>query len=459
MRQTNIVLALLALALVSVGSVIMVSTLRQSDSPEPMGSSVFLQTAPGGTFTTLVPSDAGNIAVQIVLPNAGRYIDGAPIVVLVPTFFTGEGGYNTTDHFADLGLVQVSYLRPGTKDRNGDASEGEDDFGGPLGVAALRDVLRYVSGDIADADGAFITDRTTLALRTTEVGMYAFSHPGILATKVLTTYGESLPNVRWFVGRENPTLDKISTLELGHYENDVAVKNPLYQYPESFTDTAITFDYSSVRYDAKGGVPYFDLDGNGVPTMAIDYIMGTQIPKMFGKRFYSTDLLSALRDNGVLTAATWPQDLATPELAAATWPSRSTAGTYAVLENKAPNLHVMLMFAEKDHVQPSSDKPAVHQAYSGFTDAGIWTRLNPDNVYVSWVSQNFGRITPEHPAQSEPADWSTINDWAYPPTGGSSILISKAAIAEMIDRTHENNWENDLEAILVSASSPTSSRR
>jgi hypothetical protein len=115
-----------------------------------------------------------------------------------------------------------------------------------------------------------------------------------------------------------------------------------------------------------------------------------------------------------------------------------------------PNLKVMLVMSRRDHVQPSRDKPHIHQAFDGFQhEAGLWTRLNPDQSYVMQLDPEFGAIFPDNPANAEPADWISIGEWSYPQFRGAAALAPLAAIAEMADRLHENEWSENLEAPLV----------
>lgn len=169
---------------------------------------------------------------------------------------------------------------------------------------------------------------------------------------------------------------------------------------------------------------------------------------MFGKRVYSAALTRALRENGALTDTDWPDDLATPEEAATWWAFRVTPPRYPDLPDRTPDLKVLLLFSRDDHVQPSLDKPHIHQAYDGFHHtAGLWTRLNPDAAYLP-AAQFPGYQ--DHPANNEPGDWKDARDWGYPPVNVGPKLAPQSAVAEMADRTHEDNWAPDLNEPLYS---------
>ncbi len=424
------------------------SNVSTPTTPAEPSSSPAVVTQGGKTFETSVRVDGvGKILVQVVLPKTARYSDGAPVIVNVPTSFTPEiSGFHPLDKVEDEGVISVSLMYPGRSDGSGRSSEGADDFGGENAMRALRDVTLFALGKKTDSDGHALAELSAITPDPSDVGLYAFSHPGIIATTTLAKYAADLQDVRFFVGRENPTLDLLSTLELGHWNGTTAVINPLYSYPSDYSSTGIGLDYASVAYDAASASPYFDANGNKTLD-STEFSLGTQVPKMFGKRYYSAALLKALRDNGALTDATWPSDLASPETAATDWALRQQVSSYPAL-SALPNLHVMLVFAVKDHVQTAKDKPHIHQAFDGFRGAGLWTRLNPDASYVNRLNASIGAAYAEHEANAQPSDWTQITSWAFQGTGTSNAIVPIAGVLEMADRSHANNWSTNLSSVL-----------
>ena len=405
----------------------------------------------GGELITYVNSSGiGRIAVQLRLPTAPRYAEGAPIVVHTSTFFTlgqGFGGLGV----ARIGAIEVSYLWPGATDMHaGVSSEGVYDHGGADSIAAFRDVLRFVSGQVPDYEGHYIAELLAVTPLTDNVGLYAFSHPGIAETNVLAHHGDSLPNVRYLVGGENPTTDVLSCVEIGHWgEHGQPIYNPYYSYPDDYSPFGLDIDYSTVGWLQNGeypdGRPFFNVPGGE------DYILGSRVPQMWGKRYYSMALTQALLDNGALTLEAWPEDLATPAEAQAAWPYRMTVANYPLLASSAPQLKVMLTFAEDDHVHPALDKPHIHIAYDGFSGgAGLWVRLNPDVSYVQQVKPDYPPAAfPDNDANTQPADWLNVVSWAHPMIGGGTRNdVGLAAVAEMADRVRANNWDANLDEVL-----------
>jgi hypothetical protein len=112
----------------------------------------------------------------------------------------------------------------------------------------------------------------------------------------------------------------------------------------------------------------------------------------------------------------------------------------------------MLVFAQDDHVQAAETKPHIHQAWDGFTDAAelSWVRMNPDLTYVQAINPNLGAGFPDNAANSEPADWHDIRLWGFPAGPGRVREdVWLASVAEMADRVREDNWDDDLDEVLV----------
>jgi len=415
--------------------------------------------------TTINSEGIGDIAVMIAAPQAARYPEGAGVVVVAAPIFNAAGGFITDPDLPSIGLIQVSYLWPGQTDATtGAKSSGTFDSGGEQSSKVLRDVIRFASGLIPDNDGRTLQVLLNITPLTSEVGVYAFADAGMAVINVFSLYGDVLPGVQFFIGRENPTVDTLACLEAGYLDdNGQPVYNPFYNYPASYTSAAINLTYTNVRWDAPymddhthaQGRAYLDLDGSGTVS-ANDFLLSWRVPMIFGKRTYSAALTQALLDNGALTLSTWPADLATPAEAARDWPSRQSTGRYATMRALMPDLKVMLVFAQEDHVQVTQDKPAIHQAFQGLRfEAGLWVRLNPDRAYVQALMPSAGEKFPDNPANTQPDDWMQVGKYAYPGLGTARQLVPLAALAEMADRAHFGRWDENLGQALYIYFPPT----
>ena len=205
---------------------------------------------PGSQVVTHVESAGiGRIAVRVETPDEPRYAEGAPVVVEVSTWFTDQNSFHRVNATTRIGAVTISYLWPGRTDRHsGFSSEGEYDYGGPDSLAALRDVIRFAAGDLADVDGRFIGELVGLPVLDDNLGLFASSHSGVVATNVLAYHGSEMPGVCYLVGRENPTRDEMYSLELGHYDGQGnPIQNAFFD-EDDYSPTGISVDYSSVGW-------------------------------------------------------------------------------------------------------------------------------------------------------------------------------------------------------------------
>ncbi|RLF50491.1 MAG: hypothetical protein DRN11_04545 [Thermoplasmata archaeon] len=383
---------------------------------------------------TYIPSEIGNIAIKMIKPEKPRYILKAPIIIEVGGFVSPTPFSESIRDITNYGFIHISFLYPGCS-FNGYKSDGTFDYGGYNCTLALKQVILFATGEIEDVNGQKINDLIKFAMPN-NVGLYTFSHTGIIATKCLALYDLK---AKYFIGHENPTCSAIIAFDLGYFKDGKPVINPTYDYPVDYSDENVYPDYSKAKFDYSKNIPYLDLNGNGFLD-GNDFPFKENVPTFFGKRCYSVALTEAL--NKSITA--WPSDIATPEEVKRIWAERETIPYYKFFKGK--DIKVMLVFGQPDHAQPSIDKPHIHQAYNGFRKNGIWVRLNPDASYVKYIAKiNVN----EMPANHEPNNWLNIGKYAYNATSPHiRKLVGFSAICEMADRVYKNNWNDDLNGIL-----------
>jgi hypothetical protein len=418
---------------------------------------------PGEIVITHIDSpENGNIAVRIDVPQVPRYEEGAPIVVVASTWFVDkynedEVEFHLVYNPVDIGAISITNMWPGKTDMNtGIKSDGIYDYGGPDSLASLRDTIRFSLGEIPDVNGHYLHELIGVNPLYDNVGMFASSHAGVVATNVMAYYGESFPNLKYFVGRENPTMSEMYPLEIGHFDElHKPVYNPYYHY-QGYTPTSIEVDYTHLGWIQNAafpeGRPYYEVPGNNVN----NYILDDKGPNIMGKRYFSDALTQALMDNGVFTLNNWPEDLATPAETAAFWPYRITVNNYEAIGEKMPELRVMLVFATFDHVQAAPDKPHIRQAYDGFRKrAGLWTRLNCDLVYTKSEIHKSASLQdgfPDNPANKEPGNWYVeAESWGFAGKLAGEMTaqtIPLAGIAEMADRVQDDIWKPNLDGVV-----------
>lgn len=411
-------------------------------------------------YTHINSPENGKIAVRVDLPQPPRYGDSGPIVVVASTWFVEKYNLEETPFHlvynpVDVGAITVSHLWPGKTDPETQlSSEGAYDFGGPNSLAALRDTILFALGKIPNVDGFYLHELIAVNPLYDNVGLFASSHAGVVATNVMAYYGEFFPELKYFVGRENPTLAEMYPLEIGHFnEQRQPIYNPYYDYT-GYTPTTIAVDYSHLDWIINNqfpeGRPIFRVSGGE------DYVLDDKGPNINGKRWFSHALTQALMDNDVFTLETWPADLATPQQTGDFWFSRVVVHNYQAIGENLPDLRVLLPFASYDHVQTAPDKPHIRQAYDGFhKTAGLWTRLNCDLVYVQaeiHPSASLESGFPDNDANTEPENWySEAEFWGFADKLDGKMTqrtVPLAGIAEMADRVQADNWKPNLDVVL-----------
>lgn len=431
------------------------------DESNPPGSEQEALPGPGEiVYTHINCAENGKIAIRIDLPENPRYGESAPVVVIASTWFVekyneDETSFHLVYNTVDIGAITITHLWPGKTDpETGISSEGTYDFGGPESLAALRDAIRFALGLIPDVDGKYLHELIGIEVSYDNVGMFASSHAGVVATNVMAYYGEYLNGLKYFVGRENPTLAEMYPLEIGHWDDaHIARYNPYYNH-ENYTRTSIDVDYTHLTWIVNQAFP------NGRPLFVVpngnDYVLDDKGPNIKGKRYFSHPLTQAFLDNGVFTMENWPEDVASPDITGNFWPYRITVHNYDEIGDKLPNLKVLLPFATYDHVQVALDKPHIRQAYDGFhKTAELWTRLNCDLAYVQSEIHESASLEdgfPDNDANSEPDDWYLESEsWGFAGKLNGEMTartIPLAGVAEMADRVKFNNWDENLPEVL-----------
>ena len=437
-------------------------------SPEPTQtresvSSTENSRVPAGAilYTHIYSEENGMIAVRVDLPASPRYGNSAPIVVVASTWFVQKYNLDATPFHleynpVDVGAIAVSHLWPGKTDPESQiSSEGTYDFGGENSLAALRDTIRFALGDIPNMEGFYLHELIETKPLYENVGLFASSHAGVVATNVMAYYGTSFPDLKYFVGRENPTMAEMYPLEIGHFDDQRRpIYNPAYDH-KGYTPVSIAVDYSHLDWIVNDqfpeGRPIYRVPGED------DYVLDDKGPNINGKRWFSHALTQALLDNGVFSLETWPEGLATPQQTKNFWPYRIVIHNYQAIGENLPNLKVLLPFAAYDHVQSAPDKPHIHQAYDGFhTTAGLWTRLNCDLVYVQAEIHSSASLVngfPDNDANTEPKNWFLeAESWGFAGKLNGEMTqrtVPLACVAEMADRVQLGDWSANLDAVLI----------
>jgi hypothetical protein len=426
-----------------------------------------------GQFITRVPSDVGGtdgIIVRVSHPaeDAARHAQGAPVVVQVPGGHgPGSLGIDEPDPMALVtGTVVIELILPGGREP-GYWSGGVYDYRGPDCQAALKDVLRYAMGQIADRDGVMLTDRVPWA-DTSLVGLVGLSNGGNLALTTLASFGTVLSGVDFFVAWESPIGDQYATAELGAVSD--AVDNPFYtagtctitSCPWPGMDDVLRWDSSETAritdpIDGStwpvAGLFFLDVDGNevlGDHEFVIhglggpgEVVEGTHRPWLY----YSTEFAAILDEQlDTFFPLGKPIWMASPDQIREYWAVRDGALSFADVHASLPDLLVTIVGTATDHVQTQPDHPHLRSQIDGWLDAGHgWVRVNPDAAYVALLSGEPAGGIPENDAGSV-LPWPDTELSLLPET--LQDFAVDAAVMELADRVRDENVDADLDAVL-----------
>lgn len=357
--------------------------------------------------------------VQVLMPaKSGRYPEGAPAVVFL------RGGWSETSlpaqnldvHFGSGRGVVHLYL------------DLFDDLRGAASRAAVAAVLRYAAGEELDEQNCGIEQRSGIPF-SGELVIAGFSNGGNLAWSTLADPTLELPEVDGVAMFETPISAQMVLFDLMRtpYETGMCALN----------------DSSSLSCD----VPYEDMSAskegqlwvrNGAENTALggvwDPDSGLWIP--------SPQAAAAAETAGLQEV--WLADSAH---ASAFWQEREAPQHVQAAVERFPDLAVVVAATETDHAQAGLvDAPHITGMLAALTAGGVrWHRLNPDAAYAV-LETGAADANAEHPANTV----FSVSDRPVlmPESVGAGRGLLTASVLEIMDRSHEDQWEADLQQVL-----------
>lgn len=427
------------------GAVLLLAVRAETSAQHPV--------QPRGVLTR-IPSAVGDgqgIAVRVVPPERPRYENGAPVVIGVnpgPHGATGRLGA------AECGFVEVFFAST-------DFGKGPYDFGGPKWILGLRDVTLFALAKTADEQGRRIEDLTgEIPVLGANVGTIGLSHGGNACGAVMGLHGQDMPELAWYVSWESPYGEGAVGEELGSPRRANGRVNPAYDAETS------RLDLSQLAYDpdlamtGRGrtqqqrrelsfrGSLFFDVDGDGHydPQADFRHQPARFDPGQGPKFWYSIRLLrEAERRN--LFADSWPTHIATVAEAKEFWHYRDATGLVPDAIRKIPNLAVIIVANEDDHMQVAPDHPHIRIQANAFQEAGArFVRVNPDRAYVEWLigESRPGLVDNDAGMLYTP---KTIRA-ALCPNEAAHRILQVAAMCELADRVQAGDLRPNLERVL-----------
>ncbi|NOZ21729.1 MAG: hypothetical protein GXP25_11665 [Planctomycetes bacterium] len=408
---------------------------------------------------TQIPSEvAGNtgLALGIVLPKKARYKAGAPVVINVPGGH-GAGGVFSRGNFPDFGFVTISFCFPGGG-RGRLKSGGTYDYRGADSIHALRDVIRFAMGKSKDKSGRTIHDiakEKNVTVLTSNVGLFGGSHGGNACGAAMGIYGQELPGLAFYVSMESPYGAGAVGVEVGDRRS--GKMNPAYNPKTGKLDLSkLAFD-PELRLQAMGrqrgpvlqGGLFFDMDGDGKFSPDKDFQhRGLLFDLGNGPKAWYSIRLIAEAERRDLYGGHRPAHIPTLKEAKEFWRYRNAAPLIPDIVKKIPNLAVIVIANQKDHVQIAPDHFHILAQVNGFQKAGAkFIRVNCDRAYAEWaLGRKDSRIV-DNPANVAYTGQS-IQKALQANDLDRSRMLSSAAVCEVADRVQAGNFQPDLETVL-----------
>jgi hypothetical protein len=395
------------------------------------------------TGIVTIDADVGGIVSQIFAPTGlGRYPDGAPVVVYV------HGAWRTNfvpldetlSHInPDLGLVRLYLNLPGGQGGEQD-SEGEDDRRGAAARAAVAAVLRYADDREQDTGGCRLSQRITTPL-SGQIVLAGYSNGGNLAWATLSDPDLELPEVVGVATYETPAAGQFIVVEPGTQENP----SPVYIEGACALSEGILceYDYTGLAFDAdagEDGVLFIDESGDGRYDDDEFQLAGVRHEARW---YHSIPARQAAIDQGLSLS-----NRATPEDTLAFWAEREAPRQLAAAAARFPNLAGISVGSEVDHVLTGAvEHPHVTGMVDAMIQAGIsWTRLHPDAAYTTLISSS-SQDFPENDANL-PVTIGAIMPMLPSGAAAHGEDYLTAATVELLDRSHDQDWRNNLESVL-----------
>jgi hypothetical protein len=405
-------------------------------------------------------SAVGTLALRVDFPEVPRYVEGAPVVIWV------HGGYEEGRLQLELpppadDLIVINFLFPGgvfeAEDRR---SDGVYDYRGLASILALRDVILYAAGRLADDQNRTIDEVVPVRVLHDNIGLVGKSNSGNIIAAVVAVHGDELAGyLRYLIQWESPVSSQIATRDLGRPllapegPNQGDYSNPRYL---GYGAAEFSVDFSDLAQDPSGALYRVFHDGNGdgryttvarpgdgapVPDLDLDGLLELDedfpldsYPMADGSVCYSRPVTRELAQRE-LFGGEWPDGIATPAEATAFWDLREAVGLLPLALEEMPLLEGMLLASVRDHVQARLDKPHIRQAFDAWHFNGAWVQINPDPAYLIAVDPELGGRgdLPANTPNTAPASWEHPANYCVPEDIPDADYLL-AAVWQMADR-------------------------
>lgn len=415
----------------------------------------YSQNIPVVTHIPSIAGDTTGIALLIHYPDSARYDTcGAPVAIVIAG---GKGSTGIIVSYpaviSNYGFIEVFFDFPG-----GGVfpieSGGTYDLRGPNCVEALKDVVKFCSGEIADNDGKYLSELIPVIPNYDNVGLVGGSNGGNIAIVTAGKYGDQLQGLKWIANWETPVGDGNILTDMGAVH--LGTGNPTHNI--AYNDTTGIFDYSKLKYcdtlyfnydvnfDTLAGF-YFDNNNDGQPNDSTDFKLE---PICFGiglneRAFYSQKIIQLGYSMGIIP---FPKPFYIPTFQEAKdfWKWRNSENWIDSVVLKRPDLLFTVTAKNHDHYINAPDHPGILFQYNNFISSGLnFVRLNPDKSYMEYVLDSVYPGLPDNPCFA-PFDHLTIRNAMVPDSIDQKLLYAAAA-CELADRSIREDFRWQLDSV------------
>ncbi|HEY9677340.1 MAG TPA: hypothetical protein V6C76_05000 [Drouetiella sp.] len=486
----------LAIASLGIASILLTSMPAISAVPSTEGPEATLKApklVPEDSISTWIPSESApglGLAVNLVYPEKARYPDGAPVAVVAPGGVTADG-LSFTMHAAQVGCIEVRFAFPGggsSKFHSG----GIYDYRGTQSQLALKDVLLFAAGKIADTKGHYITDLVPMKVEKSNVGLVGWSNGGNVAMVTLGKYADELKSVvSWVLFYESPIGNLFYPPNLGGIHD--LLLNKHYRQGSAATGSC-NVDWKKLTWWQNGkrtggerkklgeveipGVLYFDENGNGVWDESVEYALNYATDVGLEKQIYPPEVAITLETRHMFDKTVedipldeegnpipdkkkkeppkkkflqkaeepkpekkkmkhivdWPKNMATVRESEAYFQDRDGSAYYAKIAKEYPNLMIIILATVIDHLQKQPDHPHIAMQYNSWLlNKAHWVKINPEGCYLAQITGlNFENFSNNRPNAS--IDASMIATYLEQEGTTKDYVMAEGAVAELADR-------------------------
>ncbi len=319
------------------------------------------------------------------------------------------------------GIVGIHMDFPG----NG-RTDGVNDHRGAASRASVAAVLQWAAGAIRDRGGCTLAERVP----GTDPGalyLVGTSNGGNLAAATLAEEGVALPPVSGLIVWETPAGPQFANVEFGT-ANSVYTAGTCLLTDETGIVCALPPERLITAGTGSATRLCFDRDDDGDCGDADVTVAGVD-DGATGLRYLSPTLTEAAAIAGLELSG-----YADATAADAWWAERDAARLAPRLVTAQPELPVMILASEADHVQTFPDHPHVYGLGEALQRAGAaWTRLNPGQA---WLPSAHDENAPNIPLTLANPTASLLAEDAENPTDA----LLAAAVRELYERSVSGEW-------------------